>query len=114
MHHALQRLLHQPGCSQLSLNDILGLTRSASLSGVDFGVLLQASCRASLYDKGSRCANAVPQSHDEQLSLLRQAFQCADRRERQQVCLANPQLNRMSDARPLQLSSQACRQCLQS
>ena len=47
---------------------------------------VQASCRASLYGNGSRCANAVPQSHDAQLSLLRQAFQCADRRERQQVC----------------------------
>ena len=45
----------------------------------------QASDRNVLFGQKGRCANAVPQSHDEQLSLLRQAFQIADRKERQQV-----------------------------
>ena len=64
------------------------MTRSSSESHV-----LQASCRNVLFGQKGRCANAVPQSHDEQLSLLRQAFQIADRKERQQVHLqASPML----------------------
>ena len=74
-------MMRTQSSAQLQDNDRSAL--NILLSKLDCA--LQASGRNSLFGQKGRCANAVPQSHGEQLSLLREAFQIADRKERQMV-----------------------------